>query len=537
MKASGYVGAEDEIMRHWLLRNKRRVDAVNSRPDLLTPLFYAASLKYSQKERPQDSFVTVKKDIGNNMFYRRPAPFSVIIYPDGDSLVRSGLPITSVFPSLPTKDGMVSKEDAARIATDQYDAYFEHEPHASEVDYMLELLFSPFITSADKFGAYAAETLLQTSEAPNNSFQWFWERTAFSLAAATAKLAFRRWASEPCGSDGIKRLTPVYCFLMDKLIKAMDGRTDASVFTDSEEVEKFADQESRDLFSFYTTIFPTNDKIFLSALLRQYSEFLVRLALPNNSNTELYMPTWHHNMPLLVGHNSTSEDAYLIWMLRIASAFPDTSIYALALDKWTPTQRNLLISSLSSDCNSPTLVWTSRNDLILPEELLKQYTTREAYIGDAFCFSSPDCGNEHFAESLPEQFRGRTAGLNVSNRRGTYEIGIIEQKVMDAIKRKDTDDLSDMPINLAKEAMAVSSPFIQLPNDEIEEARFKVLTTLGYRASDINRKSTYSAKAADFYCSAADIQESRIHLPKLNIDEIMRRDMLRRKHNKDTEEL
>jgi hypothetical protein len=44
--------------------------------------------------------------------------------------------------------GGAKKSAAAKIAMDDYDEYFEFMPHATDIDFLAEALFSPSVTSS-----------------------------------------------------------------------------------------------------------------------------------------------------------------------------------------------------------------------------------------------------------------------------------------------------------------------------------------------------------------------------------------------------
>ena len=196
MRSTGFIGPADEVMQHWLIRTKNRAESLSSRPDIITDDFYERSLLMSSRNDPKGSYVLTRNHIFKDCFYRRNKRFDVVAFPDGDSLVRSGLPLDRMFFSAGDGDGGVKKSASVNIAMEDYDEFFEFMPHATDIDFLAEALFSPSITSLDRFKAYVSGMILSGVKKSPEMSQWFWEAASSSMLRALAGCAFRLWSSE-----------------------------------------------------------------------------------------------------------------------------------------------------------------------------------------------------------------------------------------------------------------------------------------------------------------------------------------------------
>ena len=84
-------------MQHWLARTRNRAEALAARPDIITEDFYERSLAMSSRLDPKGRYGLAKRHIAKDCFYRRNKRFNVVAFPDGDSLVRSGLSLDKMF--------------------------------------------------------------------------------------------------------------------------------------------------------------------------------------------------------------------------------------------------------------------------------------------------------------------------------------------------------------------------------------------------------------------------------------------------------
>jgi hypothetical protein len=68
-----------------------------------------------------------------------------------------------------------------------------------------------------------------------------------------------------------------------------------------------------------------------------------------------------------------------------------------------------------------------------------------------------------------------------------------------------------------------------LPDDAIEEARYRTMKALGYKACDITRPVIVSDEIPDFYSWIAQSMESRTKIPKLDMDKIRKRNKTKKR--------
>ena len=97
MRSIGFIGPGDEVMQHWLARIRNRAESLAARPDIITEDFYDHSIAMSRKLDPKGRYGLAERHITRDCFYRRNKRFDVVAFPDGDSLVRSGLSLDKMF--------------------------------------------------------------------------------------------------------------------------------------------------------------------------------------------------------------------------------------------------------------------------------------------------------------------------------------------------------------------------------------------------------------------------------------------------------
>lgn len=532
IRSTGYIGAEDEVMQHWLLRNRNRAESLYMRPDIFTADFFKNSAICSLKEYPHKKIKSAARDIDGGHFYRHPCPFSVILYPDGESVIRSGLSVSSIFPNLSAKSGHITVNDAMNIATDNYNEYLEHIPHAIDTDYLLEILFSPYITTVNQFADYICETIIKSNPSPDNTLQWFWNKACKRIIKAVAIAALSKWDSlkdaiilnKPVSEKAIERLSPVFFDLLRDLLYCFDDIITYETF--KRRWNRYFTKESAATIMFYAKTFSVNDRYFLSAILHEYVDiYFNTLGTYRSPNTSLYMAGFSNTIAMLVG-KASSNDSLLPWLVRTSTAFPNTVIYALSLDKWKEEQKTAFIRSLEDSCCNSLVIWTSRTEATVPDVFLEEYyITRESYTEGGFCFQSPEC--------IPETgyLNGWEQDINDGDiNKTTYEIGFLTQEIEDRIKKYNNNDMSGQAANLLGEEMAVLSPHMILPEDAIEDIRVRVLNTLGYDVNEVNHPSITADTVPDYYEWIADTAES--HMSKVSLDptDVRRRDAIRKKN-------
>lgn len=62
-----------------------------------------------------------------------------------------------------------------------------------------------------------------------------------------------------------------------------------------------------------------------------------------------------------------------------------------------------------------------------------------------------------------------------------------------------------------------------LPDDDIEEARYRAMKALGYKVCSITKPATVSEKIPDSYNWIAEAMEGRAKVPALDMEKIRKR--------------
>ncbi len=181
MRTAGYIGPPDEVLSHWLIRNRNRTDSFSSRPLIVTPSFFRDSLCINRRLSPEKSFYLAEKHIEEEFFYCRNKRFDIVMFPDGETLVRSGLPLDRMFMSASGEDEKKIRSFSLNVALDEYNEYMEFVPHVTDIDFLLEALFAPSVTTLDDFASFAASAVISSTERPEEMTQWFWESASLSL--------------------------------------------------------------------------------------------------------------------------------------------------------------------------------------------------------------------------------------------------------------------------------------------------------------------------------------------------------------------
>ena len=535
MRSTGYIGPSDEVMQHWLLRNKNRAASLASRPDVVPATFFENSLAMSRRLAPTNSFSLAEKHIKEEFFFCKNRPFDTVMFPDGETLVRSGLPLDKMFMSASGEEEKKIRSFSLNVALDEYNEYMEFVPHVTDIDFLLEALFAPSVTTLDDFASFAASAVISSTERPEEMTQWFWESASLSLLEAAARSAFRMWMASPEWDSPVHevpKLTPVFARFAGETVNMLSKPEGSLIF--SYAMKKFISDDDMETFKFYSGTFPEGSSRFLGAFLKEATA-PIRTSVCRNlgKGVALYMAGSADTIMLKTGEYGKIE-RYIPWAAGTASLFPESSFYALSLDLWTKKQREALARALESMTGKSLVIWTSANMSSVPEILLENdFITREAYGNGGFCFRAipPEDTEDYLKKSgysiknldrLPE-----TANKDAKNI--LYEIGFIAKEYEDAVKRHKRDPFEGMQVNIPNEVMAVLSPYMLLPDDAIEEARYRTMKALGYKACDITRPVIVSDEIPDFYSWIAQSMESRAKIPKLDMDKIRKRNKTKKR--------
>ncbi len=526
MRSTGFIGPGDEVMQHWLARIRNRAEALASRPDIITEDFYKRSVSMSMKLDPKGRYGLAKRHISKDCFYRRNKRFDVVAFPDGDSLVRSGLPLDRMFFSAGDGKGGVKKSAAIGIASDDYDEYFEFMPHATDIDFLAEALFIPSVTSLDSFKDYVSDMIMSGIRRSPEMSQWLWEAASSSIIRALSGCAFRLWDSEirSAGKDPeLPKLTPIFASLAFDFGRELLGEKNSGFFTDFRSASMTPDE--RGCLKDYTERFPEGPRKVLGAFIKEAVRELNTMICRNGGrNTALYMAGSADTIMLRTGYTG-SMDHFIPWIVRTASMFPDTIIYALALERWTKFQLESFERAVS-ECGSGTLViWTSAQESAVPAFLLgNDVATRDAYEESGFCFRSaaPEPPSTYFKSiGVTVPASGRLDSGDGKNM--LYEIGFVSKELGECIAREKRDPFGGTQVNIPKEDTPVLSPYMTLPEDTIEKARYRALKALQYDPENISKAILISDAVPDFYGWISDAMEDRAKVPKLDYEKLKKK--------------
>ena len=536
MRSTGYIGPSDEVMQHWLIRNKNRAESLASRPDIVPATFFEHSLYMSRCLDPSKSFSLAEKHIEEEFFYCKNRRFDTVMFPNGETLARSGLPLDKMFMSASGENEKKARAFSLNVALDEYNEYMEFVPHVTDIDFLLEALFAPSVTTLDDLASFAASTVISSAKHPSEMTQWFWESAAVSLLEAAARSAFRMWMASPKWDNSVHevpKLTSVFAKFVSETVNAFTDTGSDFIFSGTG--HKFILEEDLETFNFYAKSFPEGSARFLSAFLKESTSSLRTSICRNMSGgVALYMAGSADTIMLRTGEYGRME-RYIPWAVGTGSLFPETAFYALSLDLWTKKQREAFTRALEGMTGKSLVIWTSANMSSVPEILLENdFITREAYGNGGFCFKAvPPKDTADFLKKSGYRIKNldrlpETANKDAKNI--LYEIGFITKELEDAVKRHEKDPFEGMQVNIPKEIMAVLSPYMLLPDDTIEEARYRTMKALCYTACDITRPVIVSDEIPNFYNWIAESMESRAKIPELDMDKIKKRKKTKR-HN------
>lgn len=530
MRSTGFIGPADEIMQHWLARTKNRAESLASRPDIITDSFYKKSLSMSKKMNPSFKYSLVEKHINSDSFYRRNKRFSIVAFPDGESLVRSGLPLDKMFISAADVNGNLKKSVVVNIAMEEYDDYLEFVPHATDIDFLAEALFIPSITTLEDFKKYTAEMMLLSIKKSSEISQWLWETALSSVMKAMAGCAFRLWALEikaPGKDMELPKLTQIFAALTRDLGRVLAGDSNTLFF--SKVRSSCMTAEEIDTLKFFIEVFPAGPRKILSVFVKESARDInVSICRNGGPNISLYMAGAADIIMLRTGETG-NMDCFIPWITRTASSFPDTIFYALSLERWTKYQLETFENAITKSGSGSLIIWTSAQRSAVPAFLLKNDSiTREAYEDGGFCFKavSPEPPYTYFrsigveipeAERL-EDFETRD-GKNL-----LYEIGFVSKELDESIVKHKKDPFAGTEVNAPKESLLVLSPYMILPDDTIEKVRYKALKALQYNPGDISKAVLISNAVPEFYNWIAEAMENRAKIPKLNSEEVKKKE-------------
>lgn len=514
-------------MQHWLARIRNRAESLAARPDIITEDFYGRSLAMSSRLDPKGKYDLVRRHIAKNCFYRRNKRFDVVAFPDGDSLVRSGLPLDKMFFSAGDGKGGVKKSAAVEIATYDYDEYFEFMPHATDIDFLAEALFIPSVTSLDSFKDYVSDMIISGIRRSPEMSQWLWEAASSSIIRALAGCAFRLWsrAIKPAKKDPeLPKLTPIFASLARDLGRELLGEKNTGFFTDVRSACMTADE--KECLKGYIEYFPEGPRKVLGTFIKEAVRELNTMICRNGGpNTALYMAGSADTIMLRTGYTG-SMNHFIPWIVRTASMFPDTIIYALALERWTKFQLEAFEKAVS-ECGSGTLViWTSAQESTVPAFLLgNDFITRDIYEESGFCFRSvtPEPPSTYF-KSIGVTVPASDRLENGDGKNMLYEIGFVSKELGECITREKRDPFGGTQVNIPKENMPVLSPYMTLPEDTIEKARYQALKALQYDPENISKAILISDAVPDFYGWISEAMENRAKVPKLDHEKLKKKD-------------
>lgn len=513
-------------MQHWLARIRNRAESLAARPDIITEDFYGRSLAMSSRLDPKGKYDLVRRHIAKNCFYRRNKRFDVVAFPDGDSLVRSGLPLDRMFFSAGDGKGGVKKSAAIGIASDDYDEYFEFMPHATDIDFLAEALFIPSVTSLDSFKDYVSDMIISGIRRSPEMSQWLWEAASSSIIRALAGCAFRLWsrAIKPAKKDPeLPKLTPIFASLARDLGRELLGEKNTGFFTDVRSACMTADE--KECLKGYIEYFPEGPRKVLGTFIKEAVRELNTMICRNGGpNTALYMAGSADTIMLRTGYTG-SMNHFIPWIVRTASMFPDTIIYALALERWTKFQLEAFEKAVS-ECGSGTLViWTSAQESTVPAFLLgNDFITRDIYEESGFCFRSvtPEPPSTYF-KSIGVTVPASDRLENGDGKNMLYEIGFVSKELGECITREKRDLFGGTQVNIPKENMPVLSPYMTLPEDTIEKARYQALKALQYDPENISKAILISDAVPDFYGWISEAMENRAKVPKLDHEKLKKK--------------
>ena len=526
MRSTGFIGPADEVMQHWLARIRNRAEALAARPDIITEDFYERSLAMSSRLDPEGRYGLVKRRIAKDCFYRMNKRFNVVAFPDGDSLVRSGLTLDKMFFSAGDGKGCAKKSAAVKIAMDDYDEYFEFMPHATDIDFLEEALFIPSVTSLDSFKDYVSDMVMSGVRKSPAMSQWLWEAASSSMFRALAGCAFRMWLRtiKPAKKDPeLPKLTPIFASLARDLGRELFGEKSAGFFTDVRSACMTADE--KECLKGYLEYFPEGPRKVLGAFIKEAVRDLNTMICRNGGpNTALYMAGSADTIMLRTGYTGTM-DHFIPWIVRTASMFPDTIIYALALERWTKCQLEAFERAVLGSGSGTLVIWTSAQESAVPAFMLRNdFITRDAYEESGFCFRSaaPEPPSTYF-KSIGVTVQVSDRLENGDGKNMLYEIGFVSKELGECIARERRDPFGGTQVNIPKEDMPVLSPYMTLPEDTIEKARYRALRALRYDPEDISKAILISDAVPDFYGWISDAMEDRAKVPKLDYEKLKKK--------------
>ncbi|MFA5429468.1 MAG: hypothetical protein WC279_14790, partial [Sulfurimonas sp.] len=104
-----------------------------------------------------------------------------------------------------------------------------------------------------------------------------------------------------------------------------------------------------------------------------------------------------------------------------------------------------------------------------------------------------------------------------------YEIGFVSKELGECIAREKRDPFGGTQVNIPKEDTPVLSPYMTLPEDTIEKARYRALKALQYDPENISKAILISDAVPDFYGWISDAMEDRAKVPKLDYEKLKKK--------------
>ncbi|MFA7652061.1 MAG: hypothetical protein WCX62_06565, partial [Synergistaceae bacterium] len=197
----------------------------------------------------------------------------------------------------------------------------------------------------------------------------------------------------------------------------------------------------------------------------------------------------------------------------------------LALERWTKFQLETFEKAVS-ECGSGTLViWTSAQESTVTAFLLgNDFITRDAYEESGFCFRSaaPEPPSTYF-KSIGVTVPASDRLENGDGKNMLYEIGFVSKELGECITREKRDPFGGTQVNIPKENMPVLSPYMTLPEDNIEKARYQALKALQYDPENISKAILISDAVPDFYGWISEAMENRAKVPKLDHEKLKKK--------------
>ncbi|MDO5115224.1 MAG: hypothetical protein Q4D58_03925 [Synergistaceae bacterium] len=512
MRSTGYVGPQDEVCYYWMEKVRETAELIADIPDIYRIEVFYNSIKWNKQRRPDLSFKLIEHDImEKGSFYRKRGRFDVVLFPNGASLLRSPLDMKKIFYSVKSK-GELTDELKESIENNELDGLTEFFPHVTEVDFLQEILFSPRCITLDVFSKEAASLLLRNVPKPANMKEWIIDSAVRRICELCARIALVKWTEHLKGRvalrnkeqgnvKGYKRLTGYYgkelVNLTNMLISGQDKEFTKDDF--KKLAAKSLKEEICELGNLILRFKQEELREIANIILTAYSPMSAGAFAPGESYTP-YMGGTAECLPFSVaGHN----EEYLYWLLYTAALYPDSVIYALALDEWEEKQYMVFDSAVNNIRSNNLLIWQSTFRTHVPIELLKSdYVHRKGFIGqtDSFCFKMPD------SLSPVENLEGRN--MDVYNKERLpksagktdelYKFGFLPPDLTKIAQEQEESVSYDTMINYGNALPLVNVPFIELPEDRIQRPRDYIYEMAGLKGNQVNKKHLQTNMPIDY---------------------------------------